>query len=217
MVAYASKSLTQAERNYSTTEGECLAVVWGVKHFRPYLFGTKFSLVTDHASLKWLMNSQDLNTRLMRWSLKLQEYDFEIEYRPGKQHTDVDALSRFPPALPQVRVRKRGNQRENEESSAASQPLFSGLALLASRSVDEDVSNFRGEELDKGLEDLPMLGLQNGVIAVEPEIAETENLEVHIDMESFQKEFEVEREEETPQWEPWNEDEPSQGGSNQEN
>lgn len=137
VVAYASKSLTAAERNYSTTEGECLAVVWGVKHFRPYLFGTKFNLVTDHASLKWLMNSQDLNTRLMRWSLKLQEYDFEIEYRPGKQHSDVDALSRFPPALPQVRLRKRGtNDLENEKASAASQPLFSGLALwLVGRST----------------------------------------------------------------------------------
>lgn len=190
VVAYASKSLTQAERNYSTTEGECLAVVWGVKHFRPYLFGTKFSLVTDHASLKWLMNSQDLNPRVMRWSLKLQEYDFQIEYRPGKQHSDVDALSRFPPALPQVRVRKRdSNQPENEKASAAIQPLFSGLALLTSGSVDEDVSDFRGEELVEGLEELPVLGLQNGNIAVEShDMAEDEILEVHIDMESFQKE-----------------------------
>jgi hypothetical protein len=126
VIAYASKSVTPAERNYSTTEGECLAFVWGIKHFRPYLFGTQFILVTDHASLKWLMSSLDLNTCLMRWSLKLQEYDFDIEYKPGRNHSDVDALSRIPPTPP-------------------SSPLPECLAFMAGGLANEDVSFLQEE------------------------------------------------------------------------
>jgi hypothetical protein len=98
VIAYASKSLIPAERNYSVTEGECLAIVWAVKYFRPYLHGTTFTLITNHSALRWLMTSRELNSRLMQWSLKLQEYDFVINYRPGAKHTDVDALSRIPPS-----------------------------------------------------------------------------------------------------------------------
>jgi hypothetical protein len=72
------------------------------------------------------MNSQDLNTRLMRWSLKLQEYDFDIEYEHGRNHSDVDALSRIPPTPP-------------------SSPLPEYLAFMAGGLVDEDVSFLQEE------------------------------------------------------------------------
>lgn len=95
-VAYASRSLAKAERKYTTTELECLAVVWAVEHFRGYLEGYKFTVVTDHASLLWLHRLKEPCGRLGRWCVRLQQYDFEIIHRKGKEHEAPDALSREP-------------------------------------------------------------------------------------------------------------------------
>jgi transposase InsO family protein len=94
-IAYASKKLTRPQKNYSATELECLAVVEGIKYFRCYLYGRRFTVVTDHRPLKWLMNLKDSNSRLARWSLMLSTYDFEIVHRPGRKHGNADALSRI--------------------------------------------------------------------------------------------------------------------------
>ena len=96
VVYYASRLLSAPERNYSATERECLAVLEGVRTFRPYLYGNRFKILTDHNALVWLQNHKDQNSKLMRWFLELQEYDFVIEHRPGKQSQNVDALSRLP-------------------------------------------------------------------------------------------------------------------------
>lgn len=95
-VAFASRSLNNAERNYSTIEKELLAIVWSVKHFRPYLYGRKFKIRTDHQPLVWLMNLKDPSSRLMRWRIKLEEYEYEIEYLKGTSNAVADALSRNP-------------------------------------------------------------------------------------------------------------------------
>lgn len=96
MCACASRSLSAGERNYSSYQGEMLAVVWAVKTFRIYLHGAKFRIITDHQPLQWLMRSRNLTGQYARWALCLQEYDFTIEHRPGVKHQNADGLSRLP-------------------------------------------------------------------------------------------------------------------------
>ena len=93
-VAYASRKLQPREERLSTTEKECLSIVWAVETFRYYLYGRTFTLQTDHNPLIWLNQVRDKSRKLLRWSVTLQEYDMNIEHRPGKESVNVDALSR---------------------------------------------------------------------------------------------------------------------------
>ena len=92
--SYASRLLKGAEHHYGITEKECLAVVWAIKHFRIYLYGAHFKVITDHAALHWLMTINDPTGRLARWSIYLQAYDFDIIHRKGRLHSNVDCISR---------------------------------------------------------------------------------------------------------------------------
>ncbi|MCP4240224.1 MAG: DDE-type integrase/transposase/recombinase [bacterium] len=95
VVEYASKKLSKPERNYTTTEKECLAIVWAVKRYRHYLEGRRFVVVTDHAALKWLFKGDSPSMRIRRWASLLQSMDFEIVHRAGRIHYNADALSRM--------------------------------------------------------------------------------------------------------------------------
>ncbi|CAI7885100.1 unnamed protein product [Closterium sp. NIES-53] len=83
VVAYASRICNSAEAQYSSYIGEGLAEVWAVGHFRVYLQGREFTLVTDHQPLTWLMTTPGLTGRNAWWAMKLQEYDFKIKHRPA--------------------------------------------------------------------------------------------------------------------------------------
>jgi hypothetical protein len=94
VIAYASRSLRKAEKNYHTTEKECLAIIFGVKQFRSYLWGLPFIVETDHSALSWLYRMKEPTGRLARWIMYLQEYDVTIIHRPGRLNGNADALSR---------------------------------------------------------------------------------------------------------------------------
>lgn len=94
-IAYMSKKLNSAQRNYSVTERECLAAVEAIHKFRCYLELQEFEVITDHSSLVWLMKQPNLTGRLARWVFKLQSYKFTISHRQGKNHIVPDALSRM--------------------------------------------------------------------------------------------------------------------------
>lgn len=93
-VAHCSRQLNSAESKYSVTELELLAFLFAAKQFRCYLYGRKFTDHTEHRALKWLLNLHDPSSRLTRWPIKLSEYDYVDEHRPGTKMRHVDALSR---------------------------------------------------------------------------------------------------------------------------
>ncbi|GFW81668.1 retrovirus-related Pol polyprotein from transposon 297 [Trichonephila clavipes] len=85
-VAFASRTLNKAERNYSVTEHECLAVIWALNKFRTYFGSLPVKLITDHAALTKLTNGKNLSSRMIRWALKLSELNIEWEHQPGVQN-----------------------------------------------------------------------------------------------------------------------------------
>lgn len=96
VIAYSSKTLAKAERNYCVTERELLAVKYFIAYHKTYLLGRKFTVRTDHQALKWLYSLKEPKDRIARWIETLSAFDFVVEYRPGKKHGNADAMSRCP-------------------------------------------------------------------------------------------------------------------------
>ncbi|TNN12381.1 Retrovirus-related Pol polyprotein from transposon 17.6, partial [Schistosoma japonicum] len=122
VVEYASRVLTPTEQKYSTIEKECLAIVWAVDKWRPYLLGQPFHIETDYKPLQWLKTARDPRGKLSRWTLRLQEYDFTIGHIPGSRNdaslpevacgvnrvqTDLERLLRCQKADPTLRTVRR--------------------------------------------------------------------------------------------------------------
>jgi len=102
VIEFASRALTATERNFTTSEKECLAIVWVTRKFRHYLVSTCFTFETDHKPLEWLESHKQSHARsqcLERCSLELRAYDFRIAYCPGKDNQCTDSLSRLPISL----------------------------------------------------------------------------------------------------------------------
>lgn len=94
VICYLSRTLSKQERKYSAVERELLCVLWSIEKLRCYLEGAKFSVVTDCYSLQWLDNLQNPQGRLGRWALRLQQFDYTVIHRKGKDNVVPDALSR---------------------------------------------------------------------------------------------------------------------------
>lgn len=154
MIAYASRLLSPAERNYSITERECLALVWAVAKFRPYLYGRPFKVTTDHHALCWLSSLKDPTGRLGRWALRLQEYSYTVAYKSGRLHQDADCLSPHPVDPPDV------------PAADASVFSLSAFADLATEQRRDPIIRGIMDKLTSGSSDpsLRLFVLQDGIL-----------------------------------------------------
>ena len=181
VVAYASRSNNTAEANYSSYEGEALAAVWAIAHFRPYLYGQRFTLVTDHQPLRWLMESDKLTGKLARWALLLQEYDFEVVHRAGITNLDADGLSRNPSPSNEDLTGARWHGDCDREAvpgwhAAAYLTLFSSAAVEVPIQGSDDETD-RPQAIADIWEDLPVLHkLQHGTFPLSTSAMERDRI-----------------------------------------
>ena len=96
IICCASHTISKSVQNYSATKKECLALVWGIKNFCNYFIANHFKVYTDRYSLQWLRSMKHESALLLHWAAQLEDYDFEVMHRPGKNQGHVDALSRLP-------------------------------------------------------------------------------------------------------------------------
>ena len=140
VVSYFSKKFSAPEKNYCVTRKELLAVILALDHFHPYLYGAKFKIRTDHAALRWLKTLRNPEGQLARWIGKLEQHDYNIEYRPGKMHGNADSLSRRPCDSDC----KHCSRRENEPVSVRAAVLTSDTRW------GEDLKQAQREDADIG-------------------------------------------------------------------
>jgi len=145
VIAYASRNNNKAKSNYSSYEGECLTIIWVVIHFKPYLYGTKFTFNTYHQPIKWLMTNDKLTGKLACWALILQEYKFKVIHQPAITHQNVDTMLWKPLATSEdfSEVKQDFDQIPTIHVSYAS----SYLALLQCNMVEHPIVD-RWEDLD---------------------------------------------------------------------
>nr|CAI5854469.1 unnamed protein product [Callosobruchus analis] len=150
VICYLSRSLTKAERKYSVTEKELLAVLFGVEKLRPYIEGTHFTVVTDHYSLKWLFSIKEPTGRIARWQLRLQAFDFDVIHRKGKDHIVPDVLSRSVPIIDVVDV---DVTHPSAGGTVSTDPWYSGMIQKVTSSPDKyPLWRVRGKQLYKHVE-----------------------------------------------------------------
>ena len=135
VIAYASRSLTSAERNYSVIQRECLAIIFALKQYRHYLLGKPFKLYTDHALLQWL-SEQKMEGMLCHWALAMQEFSFKIVYRKGSANTNADALSRLPSNQCAVTVAMPTDSLTSLQDAQLKDPIISQVHHMLSQSSE---------------------------------------------------------------------------------
>ena len=137
VVEYASRMLKPDERKLDTTCREALAILHCLKRFRPYVYGRKFVVRTDHDALKHIVNLPDPHGKLSRWQVELANYDMQIIHRKGQKMQHVDCLSRYPVrrlTVPLVRASVQAIQDEEDLMKRAS----GGNAQVFSKQQRED-------------------------------------------------------------------------------
>ncbi|KAM2340125.1 hypothetical protein ACFX1X_019632 [Malus domestica] len=148
-IYYASRTLNDAQLNYSTTEKELLAVVFALDKFRSYLLGTKVIIYIDHAALKYLFTKKEAKPRLIRWMLLLQEFDIEIRDKKGSENVVADHLSRMVHEEDAVPIIETFPD-EQLMSIKVSEPWYADLVnYLVSKHVPSELLKHQGDKLKK--------------------------------------------------------------------
>ena len=126
-IAYASRSLTRGEQNKSTIEKELAAIHWALNYFKPYVYGTKFLVKSDHKPLTYLFAMKNPSSKLTRMRLDLEEFDFSVEFIKGKNNTGADALSRLEfeniKTIRKVTTRSNTKPKQNDKPGVATNEL----------------------------------------------------------------------------------------------
>ena len=145
VLAFASHRFLKTDSRRGPTERECMAVLWAIKHFRQYVTGRRFTLVTDCSALTWLFWSRNLDPKLHRWALSLQEYDIDLRWRAGSANLVPDCISRLPH---QTQTNSHIDDSFRDDTSVAkpntrsqqSGPTLDGVALQELDPFDEPVA-----------------------------------------------------------------------------
>ena len=143
VVAYASRQLKTHERNYPTHDLELAAVVFALKMWRHYLFGSKFEVLSDHKNLKKLFSQKELNMRQRRWLEFLKDYDFELSYHPDKANVVADALSRKSLCISALMVKEMDLLEQFRDFSLACEVTPNNVRLGTLRITSELLGDIR--------------------------------------------------------------------------
>ena len=149
-IAFFSKVLGSTQKNYCTTRRELLAVILALQHFRHYLLGNKIILRTDHHSIKWLKTFKRPEGILARWIETLAEYDYEIQHRPGRLHSNPDAVSRQTCKQCWGRVAPTTWIDECERADELVEPLSVHVVRLLPEFTLQDIATAQAEDSEIG-------------------------------------------------------------------
>ncbi|VDI02506.1 Hypothetical predicted protein [Mytilus galloprovincialis] len=159
VIGYGGRALTPTEKNYTVTEQEMLALVSAVAYFHVYLATNKFTIYTDHKALTWLQTIKHTNSRLIRWALKLQEYNFDVIHRLGSRNQHCDALSR------------RNYEKQTDQPKVLTEVTFiyPGETLEKISNSEKDIPIFSLEDISSLQKQCPYFGpiitfLENGIL-----------------------------------------------------
>nr|KYP33904.1 Retrovirus-related Pol polyprotein from transposon 17.6 [Cajanus cajan] len=149
VVAYASRQLKAHEQNYPTHDLELAAVVFVLKLWRHYLFGSRFEVFSDHKSLKYLFDQKELNMRQRRWLEFFKDYDFQLSYHPGKANVVVDALSRKSLGVSSLMIKELHMIEEFRDMSLVCELTPKSIRLGALRVTNSLIDEIReGQKVD---------------------------------------------------------------------
>ena len=166
-IAYASKTLNDAQRNYTVTDREALAIVWGLEHFKSFCEGHRYTAVTDHAALRYLYTAKNKTPRLHRLLLRLQPYEVKLHYRAGKDNHAADLLSRSQSYMEMKDdVNVHAITTRSRKRNTASKKQWNVERILARRPIAGRADEYEYEVKWKGYDDSdntwePLINLSN--------------------------------------------------------
>lgn len=163
-ISYASRSLTQTERNYSITEKEMLAAIWAMEHFKYYLYGREFTLKTDHKALEAFNTKGYLESaRIQRWMDRIQVFNFKVQYQKGETIEHVDALSRQFMDQSVNEIKDGENQRLSLVLKAHEDLIHRGAKAVHNKLVEEGQTQISENEIRKALKKCNKCKLYNPI------------------------------------------------------